>query len=129
MAGLTTLGLSSHHSFSYSLRFRIMLQFSDHHRYPFSRNQAIAISRKVEVFAPMNLTDADKWSLVETLVKVERRRPIFDPQTREWQPGDGASFYISTTVLSAETFCMGIRGHWQIENGDHHVRDVTLAED
>jgi len=86
-------------------------------------------SRKVEVFTPMNLTDADKWSLVEALVKVERHRLIFDPKTKEWQPCDETSFYISTTVLSAKTFCMGIRGHWQIENGDHHVRDVTLAED
>lgn len=32
-------------------------------------------------------------------------------------------------MLSAQAFCGGIRGHWQIENGDHHVRDVALAED
>jgi predicted transposase YbfD/YdcC len=85
-------------------------------------------SRKVQVFTPINLTHADKWSLIEALVKVDRHRLIFDPKTKDWQPSDETS-YISTTVLSAQAFCVGIRGHWQIENGDHHVRDVTLAED
>ena len=32
-------------------------------------------------------------------------------------------------VLRAPEFCTGIRGHWGIENSDHHVRDVTLGED
>jgi predicted transposase YbfD/YdcC len=59
-------------------------------------------SRKVEVFPPMDLTQADKWSLVEAIVKVDRHRLIFDPKTKDWQPCDETSFYISTTVLSAQ---------------------------
>jgi predicted transposase YbfD/YdcC len=86
-------------------------------------------SRTVAVFSPVNLTHADKWALVEAMIKVDRHRLLFDPKTKVWQPSDETSFYISTTVVSARTFCEGIRGHWQIENGDHHVRDVTLAED
>lgn len=86
-------------------------------------------SRQVEVFTTMSLTDADKWSLVEAIVKVERKRLIFDTKSKQWQPSDETSFYISTTVLSAQEFCLGIRGHWGIENGNHYVRDVTMGED
>lgn len=85
--------------------------------------------RKVEVFAHMNITDADKWSLVEAMVRVERKRQVFDPKAKCWQRSDETSFYISTTVLNAQEFCIGIRGHWDIENGNHYVRDVTMAED
>lgn len=31
--------------------------------------------------------------------------------------------------LPAEIFANGIRGHWAVENENHWVRDVTLAED
>lgn len=86
-------------------------------------------SRQVEVFTTMSLTDADKWSLVQAFVKVERKRLIFDTKSKQWQPSDETSFYISTTVLTAQEFCVGIRGHWDIENGDHYVRDVTMGED
>ena len=77
----------------------------------------------------MNLTHADKWSLVEAIVKVDRHRLVFDAKAKVWQPSDETAFYLSTTGLSARAFGEGIRGHWQIENGDHHVRDVTWAED
>jgi len=86
-------------------------------------------SRKVEVFTRPSLTHADKWSLVEAVVKVDRHRLVFDTKTKCWQPSDETAFYISTTVLKAQEFCTGIRGHWGIENSDHHVRDVTLRED
>ena len=86
-------------------------------------------SRKVEVFTQPSLTHADKWSLVEAVVKVDRQRLVFDTKSKEWEPSDETAFYISTTVLSAQEFCTGIRGHWGIENSDHHVRDVTLGED
>ncbi len=32
-------------------------------------------------------------------------------------------------MLPAETFASAIRNHWAIENKNHWVRDVTLAED
>ena len=86
-------------------------------------------SRKVEVFTQPSLTHADKWSLVAAVVKVDRHRLVFDTKTKCWQPSDETAFYISTTVLKAQEFCTGIRGHWGIENSDHHVRDVTLGED
>ncbi len=86
-------------------------------------------SRRVEVFTPINLTHADKWSLVKAIIKVERKRLVFDMKTKGWQRSDETSFYIATTTLPAETFGVGIRGHWGIENGNHYVRDVTMEED
>jgi len=70
-----------------------------------------------------------KWSLVEAIIKVERKRSVFDTKTKSWQRSDEISFYVSTTVLRAEEFGVGIRGHWFIENGDHYVRDVAMQED
>ena len=60
---------------------------------------------------------------------MNRSTQAIQPQTKRWQPSDETAFHISTTVLSAEAFCVGIRGHWGIENRDHYVRDVTLGED
>ena len=99
------------------------------YREPTTKTRNRIERRTVAVFSPVNLTHADKWSLMEAIVKVDRYRLILDTKTKEWNPSHETSFYISTTVLSAQRFCEGIRGHWQIENGDHHVRDVTLAED
>jgi len=85
--------------------------------------------RRIEVFTQPMLSDADKWHLVEAVIKVDRHRNVFDTKTKQWLPGQETSFYIATTTLSAVTFGQAIRNHWGIENGDHHVRDVTLGED
>jgi len=86
-------------------------------------------SRTVEVFTQPHLTDPDKWARVAAIVKVERHRLVLNTRTKCWQRSDETSFYIATTVLPAHEFCVGIRGHWGIENRDHYVRDVTLGED
>jgi predicted transposase YbfD/YdcC len=86
-------------------------------------------NRRIEVFTTGRITDTDKWSLVEAIVKVERNRLVFDTKAKSWQRSDEISFYVSTTVLRAEEFGVGIRGHWLIENGDHYVRDVAMQED
>jgi predicted transposase YbfD/YdcC len=86
-------------------------------------------SRQVQVFTTLNVTDAEKWSLVDAIVKVERNRLLFDTKTKCWQRSDETSFYVSTVVLSAQEFCEGIRNHWGIENRNHYVRDVTMGED
>ena len=86
-------------------------------------------SRKVEIFIAPTLTDAEKWALVKVVVKVERKRHLFDTKTKSWKNGDETSFYISTIVLSTQEFCHAIRNHWSIENRDHYVRDVTMGED
>ncbi|MBU0492903.1 MAG: ISAs1 family transposase [Chloroflexi bacterium] len=86
-------------------------------------------SRRVKVFTDLVLRDSDKWHLVAAMVKVERRRRVLDTKTKRWQESDETAFYIATSVLDAEVFCQAIRRHWDIENGNHHVRDVTLGED
>ena len=37
--------------------------------------------------------------------------------------------YLSNWLLDGETFLRLIQSHWQIENGLHWVKDVTLKED
>jgi predicted transposase YbfD/YdcC len=86
-------------------------------------------SRKAEVYEDIILSDSEKWKNVRAVVKIEREREIFDAKTKEWKTSDEISYYISTTILSAEEFCRGIRGHWEIENSDHYVRDVSMNED
>jgi predicted transposase YbfD/YdcC len=85
--------------------------------------------RKVELFISPTLTEAEKWSLVKVVVKVERSRQVFETKTKTWKPCDETSFYISTVTLSASEFCQAIRDHWGIENRNHYVRDVTMGED
>jgi predicted transposase YbfD/YdcC len=86
-------------------------------------------SRSVEVFTQPLFRDADKWHLVEAVVKVDRKRWCFNTRNNYWKPSHETSYYIATTILDAETFCQAIRNHWAIENGDHYVRDVALGED
>lgn len=102
---------------------------ADSYQEPVTKARNRIESRQVEVFTPIHLTHADKWALVKAIVKVERKKLVFDTKTKDWHRSDETSFYIATTTLSAETFCVGIRGHWGIENGNHYVRDVTLEED
>ena len=86
-------------------------------------------SRQVAVFTHLTLSDSTKWQWVEAIVKVERSRQVFDTRAKRWCASSETAFYIATTVLSAEGFCQAIRRHWDIENGNHYVRDVTLGED
>ena len=86
-------------------------------------------SRKVEVFISPDLTDSEKWDLVEVVIKVTRYRQIFKTKSKSWSNTDEISFYVGTTVLDAQDFCRIIRNHWGTENRNHHVRDVSLGED
>lgn len=85
--------------------------------------------RSVDVFTHPTLSNDDKRRLVEAAVKVDRKRWTFNTKSGDWEQSHETSFYISTTILNAKTFCQAIRNHWDIENGDHYVRDVTLGED
>lgn len=81
-----------------------------------------AIQREVKVFpAPTELTEL--WAGAQSLVVVERRG------TREGYEFETLSFYLSSLSTSAFEFAQGIRGHRDIENGLHWVRDVVLRED
>ena len=63
------------------------------------------------------------------MVRVERRTLIRSAATGQWASRQETSFYASSIMLPAEIFAGAIRGHWGIENRNHWVRDVTLADD
>jgi len=102
---------------------------SDSYKEPADKTRNRIESRNAEVYEDMLLTDNEKWKNIRAMVKIEREREIFDTKTKQWKKTDEISYYVSTTILSAEEFCKGIRGHWEIENSDHHVRDVSMNED
>lgn len=52
------------------------------------------------------------------------RRPASSPSTER-----RCTLYVSSVMLPAEIFPSALRGHWSVENENHSVRDVTLAED
>jgi hypothetical protein len=57
-------------------------------------------------------------------------RRVRDPGSRRWRT---VTVYAVTSLAigtaSPAQFAGYLRGHWVIENGLHHVRDVTFAED
>jgi predicted transposase YbfD/YdcC len=84
-------------------------------------------SRTATIFSPEGLSE--KWSKVESIIKIERERMIFNTQSKEWEDKGETSYYISTNLFSAKESNSAIRGHWGIENKNHHVKDATMKED
>lgn len=63
------------------------------------------------------------------MVRVQRRTLIRSAVTGQWTTRRETAFYASSVMLPAKLFASAIRNHWTIENQNHWVRDVTLAED
>ena len=95
------------------------IQPSDSYKEPINKTRNRIESRETKVYENMIISDTDKWKNVEAIIKVERKRDVFDTKTKQWKTTDETSYYVSTTVLNAEEFCKGIRGHRGIENSDH----------
>lgn len=107
-----------------------MSQPADVYQEPVTKTRNRIESRQVEVFTNFTLTDPAKWDdSIQRILKVSRTRIVFDTSSKTWNDTSETSWYISTTVLDAETYCRGIRQHWGVENRNHHVRDVTMHED
>jgi predicted transposase YbfD/YdcC len=102
---------------------------SEVYQEPFTKAHGRIESRTVSLFPSPPLSAAFKWESVQTLIKVERHRQAFDTKSKTWKSTAETAFYLSSTLLSAQTFCHLIRNHWGIENRNHYVRDVTLGED
>ena len=101
----------------------------DDYREPLEKTRNRIESRHVEIFEKPILSAPDKWELVKAVVKVERTRLEFDTTSKSWEDRGETSYYIATTVVSAETGCQAIRSHWGIENRNHYVKDVSMHED
>lgn len=77
---------------------------------------------------PANWFEDDWQALVSQVVSVSRtveRKSVGGA----WERSSETAWWISTCAMSAATYQMAIRGHWSVENQNHHVRDVVLRED
>jgi predicted transposase YbfD/YdcC len=66
------------------------------------------------------------WPGVEQVFRLERRRKVKGVVAVEVVYGITS---LSSLAADAEMLLVYTRGHWGIENGLHHTRDVTLGED
>lgn len=71
-----------------------------------------------------HLSMAKDWPGLRCIVMVESTRKLRDTTTTETR-----YFIASCKKLDAAFMARAIRGHWQIENGLHHVLDVSMDED
>jgi predicted transposase YbfD/YdcC len=72
------------------------------------------------------LADYHPWPYLAQAFQIVRISRRGRRTTREIRYGITS---VPATVASAEQVLRWVRGHWQIENGLHYRRDVTLAED
>ena len=86
--------------------------------------------RTTEVFED-NLSICDKAfkSCISQIIKVSRRREVFNTKTKKYKNTSEISLYISTIPLKAKDYACIIRGHCSIENSNHHIKDERLCED
>jgi len=86
--------------------------------------------RRITVYAAGSALDGTPWSpLIAAIVRVERDTLLRSAATGQWTRRRETSLYAASVMLPAQTFASAIRNHWAIENRNHWVRDVTLAED
>jgi predicted transposase YbfD/YdcC len=78
--------------------------------------------RQVSVFAPTGI-DTERWSGVKTLLCIERKRSAKSKVSTQ------RAYYISSVATTATAWMEMIRGHWNIENRLHWLKDVVLEED
>ena len=84
--------------------------------------------RHVEVFTAERL-DPDWRAFIACVVRVTRRTLCRDTRTGLWRQRREVAYYACQIPLDAQAWAAAVRGHWAIENRNHHVRDCTLGED
>jgi predicted transposase YbfD/YdcC len=72
------------------------------------------------------LTVGSKWKGLKQGFRITRERTAKGKTTVEVAHGITS---LSTEQANAAALLAFLRDHWQIENGLHYVRDVTLGED
>lgn len=80
------------------------------------------VQRLVEVFAPPQNIDS-KWKGVGSVIRVTRSGE------RDGDSYSTLSYYLSSLPPKSERIAKLIRGHWQVENRLHWVKDVIFDED
>ncbi len=87
-------------------------------------------TRTVEVYDATPRLRNTAWNgLVARIIRVNRSTLMRRASDGLWRRREETSFYVCSTPLSARTAGDAIRGHWGIENRNHHVRDVAMLED
>lgn len=84
------------------------------------------IDEKRTVRTTTILTMQQKWAGLKQGIEITRERTVKGETTVEVVYGITS---LSEQKANAERLLELTRGHWGIENGLHHVRDVTLKED
>jgi predicted transposase YbfD/YdcC len=77
-----------------------------------------------------DLPESSGWpERLAAVIRVHRDTDCFDTRLGDWKRRTETAYYVATHHYCAEVFANAIRGHWGVENRNHHVRDVTLRED
>jgi len=76
----------------------------------------------VEVFAPPENIDSS-WKGVESVIRVTRS------SERDGKSYSTLSYYLSSLMPKSNRIAKVIRGHWQVENRLHWVKDLIFDED
>jgi predicted transposase YbfD/YdcC len=66
---------------------------------------------------------------IETVIRVERKRKVFDTKVKKYKESKKISYYLSTFKDCTDIMAKIIQEHWGVENKNNYVRDVTLKED
>jgi hypothetical protein len=88
-------------------------------------------TRELTVFPVKAWFRHTPWeTLIKTVLRLERTVHKRNPATGRLAKTNETVFWISSLDgITPEIWSEWIRGHWQIENGSHYVRDAAFAED
>ena len=84
--------------------------------------------RRGEVFQVDDRPGADWQPLIGCGARGSRLTWLKDTRSGLWKARKEVAHYACQICLDAPRFAEAIRGHWGIENRDHHVRDRILRE-
>ena len=85
--------------------------------------------RHIEVFAAREALDPDWRPFIACVARITRRSLCRDTRTGLCRQRREVAYYACQIPLDAQAWAAAVRGHWAIENRNHHVRDRTLGED
>ena len=75
------------------------------------------------------LKGSDWQGLIASVIRVQRDRLERSTKTGLWEATSETAYYVASFRPTAQVAATAVRGHWEIENRLHYIRDVTMAED
>jgi predicted transposase YbfD/YdcC len=91
----------------------------------FNKDHGRIEERRASVFHDVHwLHEIHKnWLHVRTIIKIDSKREMKGKVEKE------SRYFISSRKLTAKEALQASRAHWGIENGNHHILDVSYNED